>query len=344
MHPGRILVAADIGRALAVVALIGTLWAGGPNLPVLLVVAALLGVGEVFFECAAQSFLPAVVAKEDLESANARLFTGVTAGRDFLGQLVGGTLFALSRTLPFGVNLLSFVASGILIAGVRARFAPSKRAAKGAMLSQIAVGWRLIFGNRVLRSFALASAVVNAVFLGELAILVLFAAQELGLADRYYGVLLTAMAGGSVGGGLLAPRLIRRVNRRAALTGALSAIGAASLILGLAAELFSALAAFVVMGLAMTVWNVVVVSLRQMIVPAEFLGRANSVYRLLGWGAMPLGGLLAGAAADIWGLRTPFVLGGLVTALGTLAVARTLRRETLPTDARVPEEADAHES
>ncbi|RGD55441.1 MFS transporter [Kitasatospora xanthocidica] len=334
MHPGRIMVAADFGRAVAVVALLAMLWAGGPNLPALLVVSALLGVGEVFFECAAQSFLPAVVAKEDLEQANGRLFTGVTAGRDFVGQLVGGTLFAVSRTLPFVVNLVSFVASGLLIAGVRTTEAPPKRAAKGAMLPQIAAGLRLILRNRVLRSFALASAVVNAVFLGELAVLVLFATRELGLAERYYGLLLTAMAVGGVGGGLLAPQLVRRLDRRAALTGALVAIGASSLVLGLAAELFSALAAFVLMGFAMTLWNVVVVSLRQMIVPAEFLGRTNSVYRLLGWGAMPLGGLLAGAAADAWGLRTPFALGGAATVLCALAVARVLRRETLPTDAR----------
>ncbi|GAB7180214.1 hypothetical protein ATKI12_0045 [Kitasatospora sp. Ki12] len=330
--PGRIMVAADVGRALAVVALIAVLRADGPNLPLLLVVSALLGVGEVFFECAAQSFLPAVVAKEDLEPANGRLFTGVTAGRDFVGQLVGGALFALSRSLPFAVNLLSFVASGLLIAGVRTEGVPPERAAKEPMAAQIAAGWRLVLRSRVLRSFALASAVANAVFLGELAVLVLFATRELGLAGRYYGLLLTAMAVGSVAGGLLAPRLVRRLERRAALTGALVAIGAASLVLGLAAELLSALAAFVLMGFAMTVWNVVVVSLRQMMVPAQFLGRTNSVYRLLGWGAMPLGGLLSGAAAGAWGLRAPFVLGGLATVLCALAVARVLYRETLPTD------------
>ncbi|CAM5588469.1 MFS transporter (plasmid) [Streptomyces viridifaciens] len=341
--PGRIMVAADFGRALAVVALVATLWADGPNLPVLLVVSALLGVGEVFFECAAQSFLPAIVAKEDLESANGRLFTGVTAGRDFVGQLVGGTLFALSQVLPFVVNLLSFVASGFLITGVRARGSLPERAAKEPMAAQIAAGWRLVLSSRVLRSFALASAVVNAVFLGELAVLVLFATRELGLAGRYYGVLLTAMAVGSVAGGLLAPRLVRRLERRAALVGALGAIGAASLVLGLAAELFSALAAFVLMGFAMTVWNVVVVSLRQMMVPADFLGRANSVYRLLGWGAMPLGGLLAGAAAGVWGLRAPFVLGGVATVLTALAVAHVLHREALPTDTR-ERGTDARES
>ncbi len=44
-------------------------------------------------------------------------------------------------------------------------------------------------------------------------------------------------------------------------------------------------------GLRRHVWNVVTVSLRQQIVPAPLLGRANSVYRMLGWGLMPVGAL-----------------------------------------------------
>ena len=42
------------------------------------------------------------------------------------------------------------------------------------------------------------------------------------------------------------------------------------------------------------VWNVVTVSLRQAVVPANLLGRVNSVYRFFGWGSIPIGSFVAG--------------------------------------------------
>ena len=52
-------------------------------------------------------------------------------------------------------------------------------------------------------------------------------------------------------------------------------------------------------GFAVAMWNVVTVSLRQQIVPAGLLGRVNSVYRMLGWGLMPLGAVAGGFVAGI---------------------------------------------
>ena len=65
-------------------------------------------------------------------------------------------------------------------------------------------------------------------------------------------------------------------------------------------------------------WNVVTVSLRQRIVPAPLLGRVNSVYRMLGWGLMPLGALARFVAHAI-GLRAPYVVAGVLCGLAMLA-------------------------
>jgi hypothetical protein len=61
-------------------------------------------------------------------------------------------------------------------------------------------------------------------------------------------------------------------------------------------------------GFFMTMWNVVTVSLRQELVPSGLLGRVNSVYRMVGWGFMPLGALTGGFVAHALGLRAPYVL------------------------------------
>jgi hypothetical protein len=76
-------------------------------------------------------------------------------------------------------------------------------------------------------------------------------------------------------------------------------------------------------------WNVVTVSLRQQIVPGHLLGRVNSVYRMLGWGLIPLGALAGGFTAQEFGLRAPFLIAGTVRALillTTLPVLLTAAR------------------
>jgi MFS family permease len=72
-------------------------------------------------------------------------------------------------------------------------------------------------------------------------------------------------------------------------------------------------------GFAAAMWNVVTVSLRQRVVPGQLLGRVNSVYRMLGWGLMPLGALAGGFVAHAAGLRAPYIVAGLLTGLSALA-------------------------
>jgi MFS family permease len=66
-------------------------------------------------------------------------------------------------------------------------------------------------------------------------------------------------------------------------------------------------------------WNVVTISLRQRTVPSALLGRVNSVYRMLGWGLMPIGALAGGFVAHAAGLRAPYIVGGLLCGLSLLA-------------------------
>jgi predicted MFS family arabinose efflux permease len=75
-----------------------------------------------------------------------------------------------------------------------------------------------------------------------------------------------------------------------------------------------------------TTWNVVVVSLRQSIVPDLLVGRVNSAFQLLGMGMLPLGAALGGVLGRTLGLRAPFLISGaamLVTALVAIPTVTT---------------------
>jgi hypothetical protein len=46
-------------------------------------------------------------------------------------------------------------------------------------------------------------------------------------------------------------------------------------------------------------WNIITVSWRQRRIPAELLGRVNSIYRFFGWGSMSLGAIAGGIVVSL---------------------------------------------
>lgn len=65
------------------------------------------------------------------------------------------------------------------------------------------------------------------------------------------------------------------------------------------------------------VYNVVQVSYRQSLVPREIQGRMNATMRTIVWGTIPLGSLLGGFFAQLYGVRETV---GVMTVLGLLAI------------------------
>lgn len=89
-------------------------------------------------------------------------------------------------------------------------------------------------------------------------------------------------------------------------------------------------------------WNVVVVVLRQTLVPQHLLGRANSVYRLVAWGGLPVGAAVGGFVAAEVGTRAVFGAGAVVMAVVAMGLLVGARRRwiTRAEAAPLPTEAD----
>jgi MFS family permease len=277
------------------------------DIAVLGVAGLLLGAAEVVFSNAAQSVLPALVPPELLPKANGSQQISLTVGESFLGPPAGSLLFAAAAALPFGLDAASFAGSAALLTGLprtgSSATAGSETAKHPRIRAQIAEGLRWLAGHRLLRVVAVLLGVYNFANQMGQAILVLLATVTLHLGTRGYGFLLAASAVGSVVGGLVSPGLTRRLGMLPALiTGGVIDAGV-FVGVGLAPDPAVAAVMLAGQGFAVTMWNVVTVSLRQQIVPAHLLGRVNSVYRMLGWGLMPVGALAGGFVAHAAGLR-----------------------------------------
>ena len=97
----------------------------------------------------------------------------------------------------------------------------------------------------------------------------------------------------------------------------------AVILLGSAGDAAMALlcAVFVVMGVGIGIANVHAVSLRQTAVPEHVRGRMNAAYRLISWGAIPLGAAAGGILATRAGAEVAMITGAAGLSLATLWVA-----------------------
>jgi MFS family permease len=285
----------------------------------------LLGSAEVIFSNAAQSILPALVPPELLPKANGSQQVSLTVGESFLGPPAGSLLFAAAAVLPFGLDAASFAGSAALLARLPRTGHVAENAENGEnakhppIRAQIAEGLHWLARHRLLRVIAVLLGIYNFANQMGQAVLVLLATQTLHVSTRGYGLLLAASAVGSVIGGLVNPILTRRIGMLPSLVLPALVSAAAFVGIGLAPGPLVVAALLASQGFSAAMWNVVTVSLRQRVVPGHLLGRVNSVYRMLGWGLMPLGALVGGFVAHAAGLRAPYIVAGLLCGLSALA-------------------------
>lgn len=310
---------AQLVQAMVVVVLAIAVVFRQADIEVLALGGLLLGCAEVVFSNAAQSVLPALVPPELLAKANGSQQISLTIGESFLGPPLGSLLFAAAAALPFGLDAASFAASAGLVAKLpRASRAP-RDPGRPKIRAQIAEGLHWLARHRLLRVIAVLLGVYNFANQMGQAVLVLLATQTLHVGTRGYGFLLAAVAVGSVAGGLVCPWLTGKLGMLPSLIIG-GAINAAVFVgIGLAPGPAVVAVMLAAQGFAVTMWNVVTVSLRQQLVPAPLLGRVNSVYRMLGWGLMPLGALAGGFVAHAADLRAPYIVAGIICGLALAA-------------------------
>lgn len=284
------------------------------TLPLVYALAFLLGTAETLFDNAAQAMMPALVPRARIEQANGRLFAAEITANEFAGPPAGGFLFTVGAGLPFIVDAATFGISGALVFALQGRFGAASRdpEAPSKIRHDIAEGLKWLWRHRLLRTLAAMVGIMNLFNSARIAILVLFTIEVLDLGPAGYGILVTGFAVGSIPGSLLGGRISKKLGPGptlflSVLAGAISFLGA-----GLTSNAIVVGVSFVIGGFGVMVWNVVTVSLRQMIIPNRLLSRVNSVYRLVAWGTMPLGAALGGVLADVFGLRAPFLVGAVV--------------------------------
>ena len=310
---------------------------GGLSLPILYVVAFVLGVGETLFDTAAQSILPSIVPKERLSTANGRLYGVELVMNQFVGPPLGGLLIGLSVPLVLGSSMVGYGLAALGLTLMVGAFRSERSGPPTRLTADIAEGLRYLWGHRVLRTLAFMVGGINLAAVGTNAVFVLYAVRPgpMGLSEPAFGLLLVTFAVGSLIGSFVAAPMEQRLGRVPVLFASVVVTAVGLAVPAFTTNPFVIGAAFLLSGVFVVVWNVITVTLRQRIVPDHLLGRVNAGYRLFAWGTQPIGALLGGVIGELLGLRAVFLLGGL------LALSLLLARLVIDEPALARAEAEA---
>lgn len=280
--------------------------------------AFLLGSAEVVRDNAAQTLLPAVVDKSQLEHANGQLWSIEQVMGSFVGPPLAGLLMALAVPAPFMMQAVA-LALAIWLVWMIALPARQNIAPRRNPFAEAREAWAWMRAHPIILRLAIMLGLINAAHLMGLTVLVLFAQDLLGLSATQYGLLLTAEAVGGVVGGMWGPAIVARLGGNRAVQLALLLMPLQMVAIAFTSATWIVAAALFIGVFAGMVWNVTTVSYRHRVIPDALLGRVNSLYRFFGWGMMPLGALAGGWAVDMlepeWGremaLRLPFIASAL---------------------------------
>lgn len=315
----RLMVAADLLRAAAIGA-IGLLSVLGLlELWHVVVLIALVGVGDAFFNPASTAIVPDLLPEGQLAQANALLGLLRPLMLRLAGPAVAGVLVAVAGPGPaFLADAASFLVSAAAIGAIRRR--PAHRAATGVglrhTLREVGEGFAFVRANPWCWATLLAAMLSLLVFFGPVEVLVPYLIKNrlalgpdaLGSVFAVGGVssILTALVIGQTG---LPGRRITAMYLAWAVGVALFAV------YGVMTSLWQALVVgFLTAGL-FQLGQIVWTTLLQQLVPRHLLGRVSSLDWLVSTGLVPISFALTGPVAALLGAGPTMVAAGLVGGL-----------------------------
>ena len=319
-----IVIVADIGRGVALLAIPLAAWMGVLSIDILFVVGFLCGVQNVIGGAAYQVLLAQMAGRKRLVEANAKTALGETSAALIAPGIAGGLIQMLTAPFAIVLDAVAFFVSALLLRRVEGRNDVPHPGARAGVWREIGEGLKLVARNRTLLALAWLAGLWQFLHHMQIAVLILFATRELSLSAGAIGFAFALGGLGCVLASALAQRLSAKYGVGPMLVNGLilTAIGwqafgliggppwIATLALGVAMLVFD---------FGAILWGINYLALRQAITPDRLLGRMTATMRFFGVASAPLGSLVGGALATAVGLRPTLLTVGVLGLLLSVA-------------------------
>jgi MFS family permease len=331
-----VMIVADLGRAVCLGSIPVAAIGGWLSIAQLIVVAFLASILTTFHNVADRAYLPTLIDRDQLVSANSALSASGSVAEVSAFSLGGVLVQVLTAPIAIAVDAISFVVSAVILATIsRPEAPPAPREERTPILAEIRHGLRPIGQSPILRTVIIAGAGAHLLWGAFGAVYLVFATEELGLQPATIGLIAAVGGISSLVGALIATRTSRRIGVGPSILVGLSAFTLGNLLVPLAPASSAALAVLFLVGqqligdVGATLEEITELSVLQATVPNELLGRVNSAYDFLTHLALLVGTIGAGLIGEWFGLRQALLfglLGGLAAVVFVwFSPLRTLR-------------------
>jgi MFS family permease len=317
----RLIMGAEIGSLVVVLALAGNALLPDPHASVLFVASALLAAFMSILRPPLDALVPRLVEPRELPSASALYGAVRNAGALGGPAIAGGALALAGAPATYAIDALTFLVS--LAALTMMRTPPPPPDAEPPSLRGVIDGMRFARSRPELVGTYLID--INAMFFAmPEALFPAYAAGHGGPAVA--GLLYAAPSAGALALTLSSGWTRHIIRHGRAVVLAASAWGAAIVLFGVAGPLWLALAALFAAGAADAVSSIFRAVIWNETVPDRLRGRLAGMEMISYTSGPTLGNVEAGFAAALIGVRGSIVLGGALCIVGSVALASVLPR------------------
>jgi len=290
------------------------------NIWILLGCVFLFGICEVLVDTTSQSVLPQILDKSNFERGNSRLQISEVIVAQFAGSPLSGFLYAISIALPFYFSTAGFVAAALLLAlfpfqkDVNPVHEDDQGKERLGIRGDIKFALNYLYQDKRILSIVLITTSIGFFYSISTAVAPLFILKELSVEPSLFGVVLAIQGVGALVGSIAAPAASKKFGRGRALGMNLVIASFMIVLTGIAPNVYVFVVISVVVGFTISVWNILLMSLYQSLIPSHLYGRIHGARRTIVWGLMPIGSVIGGVIAR-GGLRLPFLIGGGIATL-----------------------------
>ena len=344
-----VMIAADLGQAVVLgsipIAAIGS-WL---TMAQLIVVALLASALSTFHDIADNAYLPTVVDRDELVTANSALSASGSVAEVSAFSIGGVLVQLLTAPIAIAIDAISFVVSAIVLGTIhRPEPRPAPPVERTSIVAEIVDGLRPIAHSPILRTIVIAGSGTHLLWGSFGAVYLVFATEELGLGPAVIGLIAAVGGISSLVGALLGPRANRRFGVGPCILFGLIGFTVGNALIPLAPAGSIAIAVALLMGqqligdVSATIEEITEVTLLQTTVPNELLGRVNGTFNFLTHLFLLVGTIGAGLIGEWIGLRQALVFGLLGGVAAVVIVwfspLRALREmPAMPIGAIVPD-------
>ncbi len=304
------------------------IWLGQIDLWHIYAIALIVGINNSFDMPARQAFVSEMVEdRVDLANAIALNSTLFNMGRLVGPALAGIVLGIFGVAACFLIDAVSYLA--VICSLLLMRNLPKVRAPRNRKpIESLREGIAYVRATPLIGHLVVFAGLVGIFGINFNVWMPLLAKKDIDTGPAGFGLLMSSLGIGALTGALVLAFRSRNVSpTRMVTTGLVLGIG--EVVLGLAtqatASLILAMLVSTVVGFGLTSTMSMANTIVQSNAPDELRGRVMSVYIMVSTGTAPLGALLAGAVAGWFGTPISILMGGIITTLSAIWLARRLQ-------------------